>query len=216
MPVASLTNFTVPLNNNQSATSQGLLMPKLKFRFRVTFENFGVSQPSTELTKQVVTFKRPTLEFEEILLPVYNSKVYLQGKPEWGDSTINLRDDAAGNVSRLIGEQLQKQYDFMEQASAAAGIDYKFITRCEMLDGGNGISTPNVLETWEIYGCYLQGVNYNDANYATGTEPMSISMTIRFDNALQTPSGSGVGATIGRTVGDVATGSSTGVNTTTI
>jgi hypothetical protein len=31
-------------------------------------------------------------------------------------------------------------------------------------------------------------------------------MNIRFDNALQTPIGSGVGATVGRTLGDVITG----------
>jgi hypothetical protein len=34
----------------------------------------------------------------------------------------------------------------------------------------------------------------------------TISMTIRFDNAVQTPIGSGVGAVIGRTIGDVSTG----------
>ena len=54
MATSSLTNFTVPLSTNQSASSQGLLMPKLKFRFRVTFLNLGVTQPSTELTKQVM------------------------------------------------------------------------------------------------------------------------------------------------------------------
>jgi hypothetical protein len=93
----------------------------------------------------------------------------------------------------------------MEQASAASGIDYKFTTVFEVLDGGNGTDTPIALETWEIYGCYLQGVNYNDANYGT-SEAMTVSMVIRFDNALQTPNGAGVGATVGRTVGDVATG----------
>ena len=74
MPVASLSNFTVPLNNNQSATTQGLLMPKLKYRFRVTFVNFGVSTPTTELTKQVVDIKRPNINFNPITLDVYNSK----------------------------------------------------------------------------------------------------------------------------------------------
>ena len=69
MATSSLTNFTVPLSTNQSASSQGLLMPKLKFRFRVTFLNFGVTQPSTELTKQVMDFKRPSLSFEDILIP---------------------------------------------------------------------------------------------------------------------------------------------------
>ena len=206
MAVSSLSRMTVPLASDQSSSVQGLLMPKLKFRFRVTFQGFGVSQPTTELTQQVMDFTRPQFQFDNIDIPVYNSTIRLLGKHNWQDITCNIRDDAGGNVSRLIGEQLQKQLDFMEQASAASGIDYKFVTMFEVLDGGNGTDTPTVLETWEIYGCYLQTVNYNDANYATGTEPMNISLTIRFDNALQTPNGSGVGATVGRTVGDVATG----------
>jgi hypothetical protein len=105
----------------------------------------------------------------------------------------------------LIGEQLQKQLDFVEQASASSGIDYKFTTRCEILDGGNGAFTPTVLETWEIYGCYLAGVNYNDLNYGESA-PVTMALTIRFDNALQTPLGSGVGTNVGRTLGDVITG----------
>jgi hypothetical protein len=197
--------MTVPLASDQSASTQGLLMPKLKYRFRVIFENFGVSTPRTELTKQVMDFTRPSVSFEPIDIPIYNSTIKLAGKYSWGDLTCNLRDDAGGAVSKLVGEQLQKQLDFMEQASAASGIDYKFLTRFEVLDGGNGTSEPTALETWEIYGCYLSEVNYNDMNYGS-SEAATVAMTIRFDNAVQTPIGSGVGATVGRTVGDVATG----------
>jgi hypothetical protein len=195
----------VPLASDQSASTQGLLMPKLKYRFRVLFENFGISTPRTELTKQVMDFTRPTVSFEPIDIPIYNSTIKLAGKYSWGDITTNLRDDAGGAVSKLVGEQLQKQLDFMEQASASSGIDYKFLTRFEVLDGGNGTSEPIALETWEIYGCYLSEVNYNDMNYGS-SEAATISMTIRFDNAVQTPIGSGVGAAVGRTLGDVATG----------
>jgi hypothetical protein len=205
MATSSLSRFTVPLSTDQSASAQGLLMPKLKFRFRVTFLNFGVSQPSTELTKQVVDFKRPTLEFEEILIPIYNSKVYLAGKPTWTAVTTTLRDDAGGEVSKRVGEQMQKQFDFMEQASASSGIDYKFQTNFEVLDGGNGASTANVLETWELYGCYLSNADYSDANYGSN-EPMTIGLTIRYDNAIQTPVGAGIGATLARTLGTVITG----------
>jgi hypothetical protein len=73
------------------------------------------------------------------------------------------------------------------------------------LDGGNAASTPNVLETWEMYGCFLVNVNYNDLNYATN-EPVTITAAIRFDNAVQTPIGDGVGATVARTIGSVVTG----------
>ena len=205
MAVSSLTRMTVPLASDQSNPTQGMLMPKLKYRFRAVFENFGVSTPRTELTKQIVDFSRPSLTFEEITVDVYNSKLYLAGKHSWEMITINLRDDASGQVSRLIGEQVQKQLDFMEQASAASGIDYKFITRCEVLDGGNGASEPTVLETWELYGCFIQNVNYNDLNYGSN-EAVTISMSVRFDNAVQTPNGSGIGATVARTVNNVITG----------
>jgi hypothetical protein len=205
MAVSSLTRMTVPLASDQSNPNQGLLMPKLKYRFRVVFENFGVSTPRTELTKQVMDFTRPQISFADIDIPVYNSTIKLAGKYSWENVTCNIKDDAGGNVSRLVGEQIQKQLDFMEMASAASGIDYKFLTRFEVLDGGNGQFEPVVLETWELYGCYLQNVNYNNMDYGA-SEFASISMVIRFDNANQTPQGQGVGAFVGRTVGDVATG----------
>ena len=205
MAVASLTRMTVPLASDQSNPNQGLLMPKLKYRFRVVFENFGVSTPRTELTKQVMDFTRPKVGFEDITIPVYNSTLYLAGKYSWEMVTANLRDDASGQVARLCGEQIQKQLDFMEQASAASGIDYKFTTRFEVLDGGNGAALPQVLETWELYGCYLQNVDYGDANYGD-SNPMTIALSVRFDNAIQTPIGSGIGATVARTVNDVLTG----------
>lgn len=204
MAVSSLTKFTVPLSGNQSASTQGLLMPKLQFRFRASFDNFGVSTPTTELTKQIVSFARPQVSMEPITIPVYNSVAYIAGRPTWQPAQVVLRDDAGGNVSRLVGEQLQKQYDFMEQASSSAGIDYKFTARLEMLDGGNGTIEPVVLETWELYGCFLNDVNYGDANYSNN-EAMTITMSIRMDNALQT-TGGGVGTAVPRGTGTVITG----------
>lgn len=205
MAVASLTRMTVPLASDQSNPNQGLLMPKLKYRFRVMFENFGVSTPRTELTKQVMDFTRPKVGFEDITIPVYNSTLYLAGKYTWEMVTANLRDDASGQVAKLCGEQIQKQLDFMEQASAASGIDYKFTTKFEVLDGGNGAALPTVLETWELYGCYVQNIDYGNADYSA-SEPMTIALSIRYDNAIQTPIGSGIGAEVGRTVSNVITG----------
>lgn len=205
MAVSSLTRMTVPLASDQSNSTQGLLMPKLKYRFRVIFENLGVSTPRTELTKQVMDFTRPNIQFGEMEIPIYNSRIYLAGKHEWQPVTVNFRDDAGGNVSRLVGEQLQKQMDFVEMASSSSGIDYKFITRCEVLDGGNGAAAPTVLETWELYGCYVASVDYGTLDYSL-SEPATIQMSLRFDNAIQTPIGTGLGATVGRTAGDVVTG----------
>ena len=205
MATSSLTNFTVPLSTNQSASAQGLLMPKLAWRFRVTFDNFGVTQPTTELTKQIIDCSRPNASFEEIVLDIYNSKAYLAGKPKWEELSLSLRDDATGEVSKRVGEQLQKQFDFMEQSSAASGIDYKFTTRIEMLDGGAGSNTPIPLETWEVYGCFLKSVDYGKLEYKSN-EVVKIDIKIRFDNALQSPAGTGVGSVVARTLGSIVTG----------
>ena len=199
----SLYNMTVASDN--AGGNQGLLMPKLQFRFRVNFLNFGTGGATLELTKQVIDCSRPQVQFQEITLPIYNSTMYLAGKAQWQTMSINIRDDASGSVSKLVGQQLQKQMDFVEQASAATGQDYKFETNIEILDGGNGTAAPVVLETWELYGCFIQTANYNTLNYGTN-EVVTISLTLRFDNAIQSPIGSGVGATIGRTVGSIATG----------
>lgn len=205
MAISSLSKITVPLATNDSATSQGLLMPKLQYRFRVTLENFGVGTPTTELTKQVIDVTRPQVSFENMELHVYNSKVNLAGKHTWNPLTLNLREDVNNNVQKLVGTQLQKQFDFMEQSSAASGRDYKFLTRIEILDGGNGAFTPTVLETWECYGCYVQEANYNQLAYAT-SEAVTVALTIQFDNAIQTPDNTGVGTNVGRTVNSLVTG----------
>ena len=196
MAIATLNKFTVPLASNQSASHQGTLMPKLKYRFRVTLQNFGVGGNTTEITKMVVDFTRPTITFDDITLDTYNSKIFMAGKHTWSDATLNVRDDANGNVTKLVGEQLQKQFDFFEMSSAASAVDYKFVTVCEILDGGNGAFTPNVLETWELYGCYLKAANYNNVAY-NANEAATIALTIKFDNAQQTAQGTGVGTNVG-------------------
>jgi hypothetical protein len=206
MPSSSLNKMTLPLASDQSASTQGLLMPKLRYRFRVMFENLGVSTPTTELTKQVVSFARPNLTFEAITLPIYNSTLKLAGRHSWADVAVEIRDDASGNVSKLIGEQVQKQMDFLEMSSAASGIDYKFLTKLEMLDGGNGANEPVVLESWELYGCYIVSADYGPMAYGTN-EAVSITLNISYDNANQgNQGGGGIGGVIGRTINDVVTG----------
>ena len=213
MAITSLNNIGIPTTNAAGST-QVLLMPKLKYRFRVTLLGFGVAA-ATELTKQVQDVTRPKVSFEEMTLDVYNSKVKLAGKYTLENVTLTLRDDASGQVQKLVGQQIQKQYDFMEQASARSGIDYKFTTRIEVLDGGNGAGANFTLETFELYGCFLQNADYGDANYSTN-EHMTVALTIAYDNLSQFAAGAaatspigGIGAAVGRTLGAAVTGAST-------
>jgi len=210
MPIASLNRFTVPLSTNQSSNTQGLLMPKLRYRFRVTLDGFGVAgTPSTEMTKQVMTVTRPQVTFEEVKLNVYNSTVKLAGRHSFADAKLVLRDDVTGAVSKKVGEQIQKQFDFYEQSSAASGVDYKFRMRVEITDGGNGAYEPTSLESFEFLGCFVKIAEYQGGDYSNN-EPMDIGLTITYDNAIQLnrPGGdrSGLGVDVGRTIRTLALG----------
>lgn len=214
MATASNSLFNMTVASDNAGGNQGLLMPKLQYRFRVNFLNFGVDvDGGLSLTKQVIDCNRPNLTFAEIPINVYNSTLKIAGKHTWADIAVNIRDDASGSVSKAVGQQLQKQLDFVEQASAAAGQDYKFQVNIQILDGGNGTATPVVLENWELYGCFLKSANYNTLNYAT-SEAVTIGLGIAYDNAVQTQGDTlgtaGVGQRIGRVV---ATAASQGIVT---
>jgi hypothetical protein len=119
-----------------------------------------------------------------------------------------VRDDVTGAVSKKVGEQLQKQFDFYEQSGAASGIDYKFMMRVEVLDGGNGAYEPGILEAFEFHGCFLKGAVYQGGDY-TSNDPLDIALTITYDNAVQVDAAgalSGLGEAVGRTVRTLALG----------
>ncbi len=212
MPISNLQNLSVP--TTEGATNGVLLMPKLKYRFRVILNGFGV-EGTREMTRQVVDVTRPKVGFEEIELPIYNSRVYLAARYTLEPINVTLRDDASGEVQKLVGQQIQKQFDFAEQASARSGIDYKFTTTIEVLDGGNANLAPNILETFNLYGCFLTNADYGDMAYGTN-DPVTVALTIRFDNLEQFAAGQqstslagGIGAAVGR---EIASAAATGSN----
>lgn len=174
----TLSKFGVPLVPGTSGI--GILMPKLKYRFRVSMQNFGPTGSALELTQQVITAGRPNIQHNRTALHSYNNVMYIPQKPEWQSLEVVVRDDVTNGVSSLVAAQLQKQMNHFDQTSKLAGINYKFVTQIETLDGGN-VST---LENWYLEGCFLETVTYDQFDYSS-SEPMQITLTISFDNATQ-------------------------------
>lgn len=212
MAISTLNNISVPTAGGDNSK---LLMPKLQYRFRVTLTSFGLPSSTEEdriLTRQVVDVTRPNVSFEQITLDAYNSRAYLAGKHTWEPITLNVRDDAGNNVQRIVGQQLQKQFDFFNQSSAVSADDYKFEAKIEILDGGNGGYAATSIDKFELYGCYIESANYNTLSYSTN-DPATIALTIRYDNAIQFGTNGAVGEGIGSVVqrpGFDSTGTSTG------
>lgn len=176
--IASTKNkFGVPLS---TATGTGILMPKLKHRFRVSMlAPFAGSQNTNTFTQNVVSVGRPTVQHDEIQVHSYNSRVYIQGKHEWQTIDLTVRDDITNSVSRLVGAQETRQVNHFQQTSPIAGEDYKFDMQIEVLDG----QTTEATEVWFLEGCMFSSVNYGDHDY-TSAEPSTIAVTVRYDNAL--------------------------------
>jgi hypothetical protein len=164
--------------NVDGGSSGVLVQPKLSYRFRVFLNEFG-SGENLELTSQVVSVSRPSLTHDDVVVDVYNSRINLAGKHTWDAITLTVRDDVTGLVARAIAAQMQKQVDHANQSSVKAGGGYKFGMSIQNLDGSQ---PAEVLDSWQLAGCYIQNVNYGENNYAT-SDPLQITIAIKYDNA---------------------------------
>lgn len=172
----TLSKFGVPLGGG--AGRGGLLQLKYKYRFRVRVVNFGPIAGGLDLTQQVQSVAKPKISYEPVEVHSYNSLAYYAGKHKWEEINLVVKDDATNNVSKLVGHQMQKQLNHFEQTAFASGINYKFVTYIETMDGGN----DNVLETWTLEGCFLSNVEHSELDYGESAF-QTITMQIRYDNA---------------------------------
>ena len=178
----------------------GILHPKQKNRWQVTFTNLAKLVPavsSRDLTRQATEVDRPNLSFAEVPIHRYNSTAYIAGKYEWQEMKLTIEDDITGLASAAIQGQLETQQrliggDLPGQwlNAAATGSDYKFGTILQQLDGNEG-----VVEEWLVEGCFIKSAEYGQLTYENG-EAVTIALTLRFDHARQVLTGQGYGTAL--------------------
>tara|TARA_Y100000389_G_C17403164_1_gene486534 strand:- start:368 stop:1006 length:639 start_codon:yes stop_codon:yes gene_type:complete len=198
--------FGVPVTGQ---TGSGILMPKLKYRFRVSLlNNFGGNTETKVLTQNVQSVSRPKITYEEVMVESYNSRVYLQGKHAWEQITLTVRDDITNQVAKQVGAQVQRQLNHFQQSTPASGSDYKFDMQIEILDGVNAGAS----EVWFLEGCFLQNVDYSESDYSANDQ-VTVTMQIRYDNAVHFEGDNDVN---GRTVSGNPFPDTVGTGTTTL
>lgn len=166
----------------------GILEPKRRNKWRVTFANLAGGVDSQPLSIQAVTVTRPVISFDPIELHRYNARAYVAGKYTFEPMTVGFEDDVTGQASQVIQDQLQTQQFLIGAegaflATAGEGSAYKFVTYLDMLDGADGF-----IERWTVEGCYFENVDYTDLDYSDA-EKVLINCTIRYDHARQTLGG---------------------------
>lgn len=180
----------------------GILHPKLKYRWQVTFQGLARLVPganSRDLTRQAVQLQRPNLTFEEVAIHRYNSTAYVAAKHQWQEMTLTIEDDITGLASAAVTGQLETQQrligadlpgDWLN--AAATGSDYKFGMILQQLDGNEG-----VVEEWLLEGCFIKSANWGDLSYEDTTGKSTIELGIRYDHARHFLTGQGYGTALG-------------------
>lgn len=183
--------FGVPAIGQTSGL--GIVQPKLKQRYRVTFSGGAFSPTSngqavsgqissTSMTQNMVTCARPQQQFNNTPLHSYNNIVYIPQKAEWQPIEMTLRDDISNTVTSLVSSQRSMQMNSYSQSAAPAGSNFKFTIQIDILDGTMAID--NTIESFVLLGCYIESVNYDGLDFAS-SEPVMITLSIRYDDALQ-------------------------------
>jgi hypothetical protein len=162
----------------------GILQPKFKNRWRITFANMGGGTDSQPISMQTIKANRPKLKFEKVELRRYNSVSWVASKHSWETTSVTIQDDVTGTAAAVLQAQLQKQQWLIGaqgqwMAAAGEGSLYKFVSYLDMLDGND-----QVIETWTLEGCWLEDVDWGELAY-DGNEAVEIAVTISFDHARQ-------------------------------
>ena len=180
--MATINDFGIP------GVGTGILQPKLKHKWKVTFANIGGGADAQPLSMQAVTVTRPVLSFEEVQLDRYNSRAWVAGKHTFEPMTLTFEDDVSSSASQVLQDQLQNQQFIIGAegpylAAAGEGSLYKFVTYLDLLDGNE-----QIIEEWVVEGCWLQNIDYTDLDYAT-SDAVQITTTVRYDHARQSLGG---------------------------
>lgn len=193
--MATLSQMGIP------GVGSGILHPKLKDKFRITFQNLGKLVPgvnSRDISMQMNTTDLPKISWEKIEQHRYNSKATILGKHSWEDLNVVVEDDITGLATKAIEAQMETQQrlvggdlDGRWLNTAATGSDYKFACRIDQLDGNEG-----VVSSWIIESTSMSNVDFGDRDYSA-SEKATISFVLTFDHAYKINTGDGYGTALG-------------------
>lgn len=164
----------------------GILQPHYRNRWRIEF--FTPGNQGRSFTSMAISAERPKVEYEEVQLDRYNSRVFLQGKYTFQPINVVLEPDIGGTVHQFILQQAERQQRLIGPDSGAflgqaiSGNSYKFAANLEQLDGDHDGDGGQPLETWKLEGCAINNFDFGDLDYQA-SETVKTSLQIRYDHA---------------------------------
>ena len=144
--------------------------PKTKNRFIMYIEGI----PSY----LVRTANRPQIQFEEIVLDHINVKRYIKGKGAWQPIDITLYDPVVPSAAQGVMEWVRLHHESVTGRDGYSDF-YKKEVRFNLLG-----PVGDKVEEWVLHGAFIQTANFNDLDFANGTDVADISLTLRYDYAV--------------------------------
>ena len=126
----------------------------------------------------IKTANRPSIAFETIELDHINVKRYVKGKGAWEELEITLYDPVVPSGAQAVMEWVRLAHESVTGRDGYSDF-YKKEIRFNLLG-----PVGDKVEEWVLHGCFIQTANFNDLDFANGTDVVDINLTLRYDYAV--------------------------------
>mgnify|MGYP001296498065 CR=1 FL=1 len=122
--------------------------------------------------------KRPDFKLASKKIDFMNSYRKVGGKLDMGNISCTLHDPIAPSGAQQVMEWIRTHYESVSGRAGYADF-YKRDIQIKLLD-----PIGTVVELWDVKGAFITDANYNSLTYDNDSEPVEISLTLRFDNCV--------------------------------
>ena len=121
---------------------------------------------------------RPSIDQGEMILDHINVERKLKGKSRWQDVTITLYDPVVPSGAQAVMEWIRLHHE-----SVTGRDGYSDFYKKDLVFNTLG-PVGDKVEEWVLHGAFIQTANFNDLDFANGTDVADISLTLRYDYAV--------------------------------
>jgi len=143
--------------------------PKTKNRFIMYIE--GVP------AYLIKTAKRPSIQFEEIVLDHINVKRHIKGKGTWQPIDVTLYDPVVPSGAQSVMEWIRLSHESVTGRDGYSDFYKKDVTFNLLGPVGD------VVEEWVLKGTYIESADFGELDYAS-SDPAEITLSLRYDYAI--------------------------------
>jgi hypothetical protein len=120
---------------------------------------------------------KPTIENGEVVLDHINIKRKLKGKSVWNSIAITIYDAIVPSAAQATMQWIRLHHESVTGRDGYS-TQYKKNIQLQQLSG-----LGEVIEEWNLYGCYLQTVNFGTLDWSA-EDVVTIEATLNYDYAF--------------------------------